>query len=154
MTDAAKRSKRFSVWVALIVALLAAIAAWVVFDPGFRSTRLAMFTSGMSQDELDRRIHDYLMNHPEVIIQAVQGLEARKQRADLTEAQEALKARADEIFRDPDSPVGGNAQGDVTLVEFFDYNCPYCRRMAPLLIDAEAADPHRPSRRGRVKGGR
>lgn len=141
MTDQSKRSRRFSVWVALVVALVAAIAAWVAFDPGFRSERLAMFTSGMSQDEFDRRIRDYLMNHPEVIIQAVQDLEARRQRADLTEAQEALKARADEIFQDPNSPVGGNAQGDVTLVEFFDYNCPYCRKMAPVLIEAEKADP-------------
>jgi protein-disulfide isomerase len=141
MTDQPKRSRKFSAWIALIVALLAAIAAWVVFDPGFRSARLAMFTSGMSQDEFDRRVHDYLVNNPEVIIQAVQGLEARKQREELTGAQDALKARADEIFRDPGSPVGGNAQGDVTLVEFFDYNCPYCRKMAPVLIDAEKADP-------------
>lgn len=141
MMDQPKRSKRFSGWVALIVALLAAIAAWVVFDPGFRETRLAILGSSIPQDEFDRRIHDYLMKNPEVIIQAVQALEARKQREALTETQDALKARAEEILRDPDSPVGGNAQGDVTLVEFFDYNCPYCRKMAPLLIDAEAADP-------------
>jgi protein-disulfide isomerase len=141
MTDQPKRSRKFSAWIALIVALLVAIAAWVVFDPGFRGIRLTMFTSGMSQDEFDRKVHDYLMNNPEVIVQAVQGLEARKQREELTEAQDTLKARADEIFRDPGSPVGGNAQGDVTLVEFFDYNCPYCRKMAPVLIDAEKADP-------------
>ncbi len=141
MTDQAKRSKRFSVWVASIVALLAAVAAWVVFDPGFRTERFALFTSGMPQDEFDRRVRDYLINHPEVIVEAMQGMQARQERADLTEAQEALKARADEIFRDFNSPVGGNEQGDVTLVEFFDYNCPYCRKMAPLLIDAEKADP-------------
>jgi protein-disulfide isomerase len=141
MTDQAKRSRRFSVWVALIVALLAAVAAWVVFDPGFHTGRFALFTSGMPQDEFDRRVRDYLINHPEVIVDAIQGMQARQERAELTEAQEALKARADEIFRDFNSPVGGNEQGDVTLVEFFDYNCPYCRKMAPLLIDAEKADP-------------
>jgi protein-disulfide isomerase len=141
MTDRAVRSRRFSIWLALIVALLAATAAWIVFDPGFRSARLAISTRGMSPDEFDRRVRDYLMEHPEVIIQAVQGLEARQKRADLTEVQGVLEARADEIFRDPDSPVGGNPQGDGTLVEFFDYNCPYCRKMAPVLIEAEKTDP-------------
>jgi protein-disulfide isomerase len=141
MTEQVRRWRRFSVWVALIVALLAAIVAWIVFDPGFHGGRLALFTSGMPQEEFDRRVHDYLINHPEVIVEAVQGIQARQQRADLTEAQEALKARSDEIFRDFNSPVGGNEQGDVTLVEFFDYNCPYCRKMAPVLIDVEKADP-------------
>lgn len=141
MTELAKRSRRFSWWIALVVTLVAAGAAWVIFDPGFRGAQLTMRTSDMPQDEFDRRIHDYLMNHPEVIILAVQELEARKERDALNDAQETLKARADEIFRNPGSPVGGNAQGDVTLVEFFDYNCPYCRRMAPILMEAEAADP-------------
>jgi protein-disulfide isomerase len=141
MTDQPKRSRRVSGWVALVVVVVAAIAAWVAFDPGFRSARTALFAAGMSQDEFDRRVHDYIVNNPEVIIQSVQALQARQQREALTDTQDALKARAEEIFRDPDSPVDGNVRGDVTLVEFFDYNCPYCRKMAPLLIEAEAADP-------------
>jgi protein-disulfide isomerase len=141
MTDQARRSRRFSVWIAVLVALLAAVAAWIVFDPGFRSARLAISMWGMSQDEFDRRVRDYLMENPEVIIQSVQELEARQQRADLNAVQDVLQARAEEIFRDPNSPVGGNVQGDVSLVEFFDYNCPYCRKMAPVLLEAEKADP-------------
>ncbi len=57
------------------------------------------------------------------------------------EPQAALALHREEIFGDPDSPVGGNPEGDVTLVEFFDYNCPYCRQTAPLIGQMEAADP-------------
>ena len=73
-------------------------------------------------------------------MEAVKRYQERKRAAEEGEAKSVLKARANEVFRDPDSPVGGNAKGDVTLVEFFDYNCPYCRRVGPLMIQAEAAD--------------
>lgn len=87
------------------------------------------------------RVRAYLLEHPEVIAEAIERLEARRGAQEATEAQAVLKSRADEVFRDPDSPVGGNPNGDVTLVEFFDYNCPYCRRVAPVMLEAEAADP-------------
>jgi protein-disulfide isomerase len=58
-----------------------------------------------------------------------------------TDPQTAIVAHDQELLRDTDSPVGGNPQGDVTLVEFFDYSCPYCRQMVPLLAEAETADP-------------
>jgi protein-disulfide isomerase len=93
------------------------------------------------QEEFDRRVRDYLLANPEVIMQAVQSLEARQREAEENQAQTALAAQAEEVFRDPASPVGGNATGNVTLVEFFDYNCTYCRQVAPVMAQAEAADP-------------
>jgi protein-disulfide isomerase len=53
-----------------------------------------------------------------------------------------IASRRAEIFADPDSPVGGNPTGDVTIVEFFDYNCPYCRQVAPTLEEIERTDPN------------
>ncbi|WAP71422.1 DsbA family protein [Jiella pelagia] len=51
-----------------------------------------------------------------------------------------LKERHAEIFADPASPIAGNPEGDVTLVQFFDYNCSYCRAAAPIVRQAKDAD--------------
>jgi protein-disulfide isomerase len=119
--------------------LIAGIAGWFLLNPGAREAALA--AGEMSQDQLDQRIHDYILAHPEVLVQALQSLDERQREADAVQAKETLKARANDIFQDKQSPVGGNAQGNVTLVEFFDYNCPYCRMMAPVMDQAVADDP-------------
>ncbi|MEW6632413.1 MAG: thioredoxin domain-containing protein, partial [Pseudomonadota bacterium] len=120
--------------------LLALLAGWFLLNPGVQGIR-AFAAGEMSQDQLDQRIHDYILAHPEVLMEALQSLDQRQREAEAAQAKETLKARADDIFRDKQSPVGGNAQGNVTLVEFFDYNCPYCRLMAPIMDQAVADDP-------------
>jgi protein-disulfide isomerase len=84
---------------------------------------------------------DYLLNNPEVIVDAVNQMEARQQAAQEDEMAQIVAARSRDIFDDPGSPVGGNEAGDATLVEFFDYNCPYCRQAAPIMQRLQQADP-------------
>ena len=141
MTDKPK-SRRAIGWLVGPVLLLGAGGIWFALDPGFRSLwQGSDYAADLSEDAFEQRVRRYLLKRPEIIMEAVRRLEARQQAAEQTDAQTVVKKRADDIFRDSDSPVGGNPAGDVSLVEFFDYNCPYCRRVAPVMAEAEAADP-------------
>ncbi len=94
----------------------------------------------MQQDAVRKLIHDYLMDHPEVIVEAVQQLRDREHAEAQAEAQKQLIARKDEVIRDPATPVAGNPDGDVTVVEFFDYHCPYCKAMIDTVFDMVKQD--------------
>lgn len=82
---------------------------------------------------VETMIHDYLMNHPEVIVQSVKGAQQADEAQATAAAQRAIQAHRAELYSDPTSPVGGNPKGDVTIVEFFDYRCPYCKAIEPTL---------------------
>ena len=84
-----------------------------------------------SREAIEQIVRDYLIAHPEVIAEALRALEDRQQAEQRQRLAEAIRAHRDELLADPGAPVGGNAQGDVTVVEFFDYRCPHCRHMAP-----------------------
>lgn len=81
--------------------------------------------------ELGDVIRQYLMENPEVVRDAMQELERKQQEAENAARTDTLKAMSSEIFRSKDDLIGGNPNGKVTLVEFFDYNCGYCKRAFP-----------------------
>ncbi len=76
-------------------------------------------------------VRAYLLDNPEVIIEAVNQLEARKAEAQASADFDLVKVNAEEIFNDGYSWIGGNPEGDITLVEFLDYRCGYCRKAMP-----------------------
>jgi protein-disulfide isomerase len=78
-------------------------------------------------------IHDYLMQNPDVMIEALRAAEAKANSDADAKTAQALRDRRREIFNDPATPVGGNPEGDVAIVEFFDYRCPYCKQVEPAL---------------------
>lgn len=123
----------------LLVPFIAALVAVIVgtwigtqfVAPALQDTMTTSIKS--SDEELDRRVRDSLLRNPDVLVKAMQALEAQSAQAATDDLATKLEDRTQEITADPASPVGGNPEGDVSLVEFFDYNCPYCRRMGPIL---------------------
>ena len=96
--------------------------------------------SEKQREALDARIHDYIMRHPEVIMESIQAMQQRDKLAQERQQAERVAALGDAIERDPGDPIIGNPNGDVTLVEFFDYQCGYCKRMIEPLINFARAD--------------
>jgi protein-disulfide isomerase len=76
--------------------------------------------------QIEEIIRGYILEHPEILPEAISLLQKRN-------AEKGVTANAKRIFEDPDSVVGGNPRGDVTIVEFFDYTCGYCKMMNPAL---------------------
>jgi protein-disulfide isomerase len=76
-------------------------------------------------------VRAYLLENPEVLMEAIAILEQRQTEDQIATDREKVARNAAEVFEDPDSWVGGNPEGDVTLVEFMDYRCGFCRRAHP-----------------------
>jgi len=90
--------------------------------------------------QIEDIVRDYLLENPELLLEVMQRLKERQQQAESTQARRAVAERRNEIVNDADSPVAGNPKGDVTIVEFFDYRCPVCKRATPVLADVVKAD--------------
>jgi protein-disulfide isomerase len=89
-------------------------------------------TSGQ-KTAIEQIIHDYILEHPEVVIQALQSAESKAKAVAEERGRATLAEKRKELLDDPTSPIAGNPGGDVTIVEFFDYRCPYCKQVEPAL---------------------
>lgn len=94
----------------------------------------------LSEDRVKELVAEALRENPELVLEALQALEQRQAEAEAEAAMSVLTAERNILERDSNAPVLGNPAGDVTVVEFFDYNCPYCKQAAPeinALLDAD-----------------
>jgi protein-disulfide isomerase len=85
-------------------------------------------------------VKEYIMANPEIILEAVQTLRKRQEEAQQKAAQEALKTKRDALQGANDLPVAGNPGGTVTIVEFFDYRCGYCKSAKPSVDEVVRGD--------------
>ena len=86
-------------------------------------------------------VREYLLEHPEVIEQAIMALNAQRREEERAQARAAITAHRADLMAHAMSPVSGDPNGDVTLVEFFDYQCGYCKRAMPPVLELLASDP-------------
>lgn len=93
------------------------------------------------QKQIEKVVHDYLIANPEVLLEASQALQQKQQQAMQVQAQAAIQSNADKIFNDS-LTVTGNPKGNVTLVEFFDYQCIHCKKMAPVISGLIKQNPN------------
>ncbi len=85
-------------------------------------------------------IRSYLRNNPEVIIDALRAYDQEQKRLAEVAVRERMAERRQELERDAGDFVGGNPDGDISLIEFFDYRCPYCKRVVPQLVELRQSD--------------
>jgi protein-disulfide isomerase len=103
----------------------------------------AVAPQAVPQDQVrvEEIVRNYLMLHPEVLQEAIGELEKRQALAEAERHRTAVKENATMLFNSPRHVVLGNPQGDVTFVEFFDYNCAYCKKALSDMMDLIKSDP-------------
>ena len=105
------------------------------------TTKNTTSASTFSPEPTDAAIERYIRAHPEVIEQSLQAMEAKREAEQKEHQKVALKTKQDELLHDPLSPVSGNPKGEVTVVEFYDYRCGFCKRAASAVTELQKADP-------------
>src|SRR6201994_563082 len=95
----------------------------------------------MQRSDIEAIIKSYLVTHPEVLEEAMNELQKRQTAAETEKHEASIAQNANAIFNSPRGVTLGNKDGDVTFVEFFDYNCGYCKRAMSDMLDLMKNDP-------------
>ena len=97
--------------------------------------------SPAEKKEIEQIVREYLLANPDVLVDSLRVYEERQRKTAEKDARGAIAANRDDLERDGASPVAGNPQGDVTVVEFFDYRCGYCKKALPAIQELLKSDP-------------
>lgn len=109
------------------------------------SFKVAQATDTFSAEQkkaIEGIVRDYLLNNPEILLEVSRELEKRQTAMQAAEQKRFILENRKAIFSSPHDFVFGNPNGDITVVEFFDYNCPWCKRALDELIKLTKADPN------------
>jgi len=129
--------------IATLKSVCAALAGVLMLGalPAAPASAQEVFTAEQSE-AIGAEVRRYILDHPEVIIEAMRVLEERRRLADEDRRRQVMGLLGDEIRKDGYSFVGGNPDGDITMVEFSDYRCGYCRRAHSHVREVLKDDPN------------
>jgi len=122
--------------VPVFLGLMFSVGSFLAFSP---EARAEAFNDEQTKS-IKSIVRDYLLKHPEILMDMQASLEKKMETARAKQMEKSLVANADVLFRSKNAAIAGNPKGDVTVVEFFDYNCGYCKRALEgitKLIDAD-----------------
>ena len=122
------------------LAVALALGAAVVLSLSLIAPAGAAEFTPQQRKAIEEIIHDYLTQNPDLMLDVLQAAQDKLKGESREKAATALVERRKEVLDDPESPVGGNPKGDVSVVEFFDYRCPYCKQVMPALDALLAKD--------------
>jgi protein-disulfide isomerase len=120
---------------------LLALALLVLALCGAPKAASAQSFSDGQRGDIEVIVRNYLLAHPEVLEDAMAELSKRQAAAEAEKHEASVTTNAEKIFNSPRGVVLGNKDGDVTFVEFFDYNCGYCKRAMADMLDLMKTDP-------------
>jgi len=124
------RNTRISILVVLLVSVFATLAGLNLYQYGYSK----------QQEKFGERVRSYLLDNPKIIREMVRKLNVIEAREATDAKTKSLALYKDALERDGFSYVAGNPDGDVTIVEFFDYRCPYCKRSYPDMMKTVSDD--------------
>ncbi|MGV1014463.1 MAG: DsbA family protein [Methyloceanibacter sp.] len=121
---------------ALVAAVVAAIVSAATIAAIWRGAPGVVDVpgAGLQEKQITDIVRNYLTEHPEILVEMTTELDNRQRDEQAVLQQKAIGENAGAIFRSTHAWVGGNPDGDVTVVEFFDYNCSFCRKALPDLV--------------------
>ena len=116
------------------------VAAMLFALPAAAAAQTSSFSTDQRR-EIEGIVKDYLLRHPEVLQEVMTELDKRQQEAETEKHRVAVKEHNATLFRSPHQVVLGNPRGNVTMVEFFDYNCGYCKHALSDMLELLKTDP-------------
>jgi protein-disulfide isomerase len=122
----------------LLGGVLALCACLLLAAPARAETNF----SDAQKKDIGKIVHDYLLANPEVVKEAIEELEKHEKLAEAEARTKTVTRNNDKLFNSPNQAVVGNPNGDVTIVEFFDYNCGYCKQSLNNVAKLIESDPN------------